>query len=217
MPRIILGIYLVVGSLNIYAQYFDQHDLHLYTKPLLMPLLIFHLYRYADGNITLPRILLVASLLFSWLGDLLLMGSGDQYFLGGLVSFLVAHLFYAVVFYRATDRKPRLNALSLIPFLVYGLVILYILIPRTGNLALGIIIYAIGILIMAFMASIRKGVTNTLSYYLVFGGAILFVTSDTLIAFDKFYNPIVHSDVMIMTTYIAAQLLIVRGVLIHRS
>ncbi|MBV6642209.1 MAG: lysoplasmalogenase [Cyclobacteriaceae bacterium] len=217
MPKIVLGIYLVVGSLNIYAQYFDQHDLHLYTKPLLMPLLIFHLYRYSDGNITLPRMLLVAALLFSWLGDLLLMGSGDLYFLGGLVSFLVAHLFYAVVFYRAADRKSRLNALSLIPFLVFGLVILYILIPRTGNLALGIIIYAIGILIMAFMASIRKGVTSTLSFYLVFGGAILFVISDSLIAFDKFYNPIVHSDVMIMTTYIAAQLLIVRGVLIHQS
>ena len=120
MPRIILGIYLIVGGLNIYARYFDLHDLHIYTKPLLMPLLIYYLYRYADGNITLPRMLLTGALLFSWIGDLLLMGAGDLYFLGGLGAFLIAHIFYSITFYKSVMEKPKLNILYLIPLGVFG-------------------------------------------------------------------------------------------------
>ncbi len=217
MPRISLGIYVIVGGLNICAHFFKIHDLHLYTKPLLMPLLIYHLYRYADGNITLPRILLAAGLLFSWIGDLLLMGSGDMYFLSGLVSFLIAHVFYAITFYKSASHKPRLNLLYLLPLLVYGMWILFVLIPRSGPMAIGIVIYSIGILTMAFVACIRGPVTSKNSYYLVVIGAILFVISDSLIAFNKFYAPLIQGDVMIMATYIVAQLLLVRGVLIHGS
>ncbi|MEQ8553365.1 MAG: lysoplasmalogenase [Cyclobacteriaceae bacterium] len=217
MPRVILVIYLVVGVLNVGAQYFDIHDLHIYTKPLLMPLLMYHLYRYADGTITLPRMLLAVALFFCWIGDLLLMGPGDLYFLGGLVSFLIAHMFYGVVFYHATHQKPKLKALYLLPFLIYGILILSVLIPRSGHLTIGIVIYAVGILVMAFLASIRRHVTSEMSFYLVLAGAILFVFSDTLIAFNKFYVPLILGNVFIMTTYILAQLLIVRGVLMHKN
>lgn len=217
MSRVILVIYLVVGVLNVGAQYFDIYDLHIYTKPLLMPLLIYHLYRYANGTITLPRILLAVALFFCWIGDLLLMGPGDLYFLGGLVSFLIAHMFYGVVFYHATYQKPKLKALYLLPFLIYGILILSILIPGSGHLTIGIVIYSVGILVMAFLASIRRHVTNEMSFYLVLAGAILFVISDTLIAFNKFYVPLILGNVFIMTTYILAQLLIVRGVLIHKN
>jgi len=217
MPRVILAIYLVVGAFNVGARFFDIHDLHIYTKPLLMPLLIYYLYRYADGTITLRRMLLAVSLFFCWIGDLLLMGSGDLYFLGGLVSFLIAHIFYGVDFYHATHQKPKLKALHLLPFLIYGILILSVLIPRSGNLTFGIVIYAIGILVMAFLASIRRHVTSEMSFYLVLAGAILFVISDTLIALDKFYVPLILGNVFILTTYILAQLLIVRGVLIHKN
>ena len=217
MPRIILGIYLLVGSLNITARYFDLHDLHIYTKPLLMPLLIYYLYRYADGNITLPRMLLASALLFSWIGDLLLMSAGDLYFLGGLAAFLIAHVFYSITFYKSVMSKPKLNILYLIPLGVFGYFMLRAVMPGAGNVALGVIIYSIGILIMAFLASIRGQVTSKMSYYLVMIGAYLFVISDSLIALDRFYMPIHQGDVFIMTTYISAQLLIVRGVLIHKN
>jgi len=67
------------------------------------------------------------------------------------------------------------------------------------------------------MASIRGGVTNKMSFYLCAIGAYLFVISDTLIALEKFYVPMLMADVIIMATYISAQYLIVRGVLIHKS
>jgi hypothetical protein len=46
-----------------------------------------------------------------------------------------------------------------------------------------------------------------------FDRAVLFVSSDSLVAFNKFYNPLVLSSFIIMITYLIAQYLIVSGIL----
>ena len=43
-------------------------------------------------------------------------------------------------------------------------------------------------------------------------GGILFATSDALLALDRFVTPLVHSQILVMTTYYAAQLLIALSV-----
>lgn len=50
---------------------------------------------------------------------------------------------------------------------------------------------------------------STLSLYL---GGILFATSDGLLALDRFVTPLAHSQILVMTTYYAAQLLIALSV-----
>jgi uncharacterized membrane protein YhhN len=47
----------------------------------------------------------------------------------------------------------------------------------------------------------------------VFVGAISFVVSDSLLAINKFYEPIERSSFLIMLTYLVAQYLIVVGIL----
>jgi uncharacterized membrane protein YhhN len=47
----------------------------------------------------------------------------------------------------------------------------------------------------------------------VFIGAIVFVLSDSILAVNKFYNPIQKSSFIIMLTYLVAQYLIVNGIL----
>ena len=49
-----------------------------------------------------------------------------------------------------------------------------------------------------------------LRYY--FLGGILFATSDALLALDRFVTPLAHSQILVMTTYYAAQLLIALSV-----
>jgi uncharacterized membrane protein YhhN len=51
----------------------------------------------------------------------------------------------------------------------------------------------------------------------VFVGALLFMLSDCLIAINKFMMPIGHAELCIMSTYMAGQFLIVRGLLEHRG
>jgi uncharacterized membrane protein YhhN len=78
---------------------------------------------------------------------------------------------------------------------------------------LPVIIYTIVILTMLEAAINRYGKVNRLSFILVLAGAILFVISDSLIALNKFGFPFMFSGVAVMTTYIAAQYLIVAGIL----
>ena len=48
-------------------------------------------------------------------------------------------------------------------------------------------------------------------------GGILFATSDALLALDRFVTPLVHSQILVMTTYYAAQLLIALSVVDSRE
>lgn len=217
MPRIVLVFYLLIGLVNVVANAFSIEAVNAYTKPFLMPLLIFYIYRYAAGHITLPRLLLVGALIFSWIGDLLLMGDGDRYFIGGLGAFLFAQISYAVILYRSVNHRPKLSIVFLIPLLIYGVVLLLFILPNAGEMGIAIVVYAAAILSMVYMALLRTGLTSKGSYYYALAGALLFIVSDSLIAFDKFYFPIEMKGVWIMSTYITAQLLLVRGILLHRD
>ncbi|MGD0341839.1 MAG: lysoplasmalogenase, partial [Bacteroidales bacterium] len=69
------------------------------------------------------------------------------------------------------------------------------------------------ILTMLVAAINRYGNVRKPSYILVLCGAILFVLSDSLIALNKFGFPFIFSSIAVMSTYIAAQYLIVAGIL----
>jgi len=66
---------------------------------------------------------------------------------------------------------------------------------------------------MSAMALNRFKAVNSVSFFLVFTGSVLFVISDSLIAIDKFLNSIPHDRFWVMSTYISAQLLIMMGIL----
>ena len=76
---------------------------------------------------------------------------------------------------------------------------------------LPVIIYAAVILTMLSGAINRIEKVNRKSYYLVLAGAVLFVISDSSIAINKFSHQFESSGIVIMSTYIVAQYLIVAG------
>jgi uncharacterized membrane protein YhhN len=78
-----------------------------------------------------------------------------------------------------------------------------------------IIAYATAIMLMGITAAERQ--SNKKSYRFVLIGAILFIISDSLIAINKFAFSIPLSGLWVMATYIAAQYLILEGVLLGRG
>jgi uncharacterized membrane protein YhhN len=78
-----------------------------------------------------------------------------------------------------------------------------------------VLLYALVITLMALSALFRYGRTSMKSFALVFGGSILFIMSDSLLAVNKFIEPLALADFWIMVTYIGAQYLIVSGILNH--
>jgi uncharacterized membrane protein YhhN len=65
-------------------------------------------------------------------------------------------------------------------------------------------------LFFAFKGSLKWAIPAN-NYILI--GAIVFVSSDSILAFNKFYAPITHASFFIMVTYCMAQYLIVKGIL----
>ena len=221
---IALYCFFAVSILNLLEQVIETGWLDLATKPLLMiALLTFYLLGRKEKSSRLSRYM-TAALLFSWFGDILLMLQGkiDRIFVLGLASFLIAHVFYIFSYKLAVYDEPELINKTFIrtriAFLLFiGGSLLYLLYPYLGDLLLPVVLYTLVIVTMGIFALIRRGWTVEKSFIMVYSGALLFISSDAMIAINKFMSPIIQARLLIMATYIAAQFLIVRGILLHEN
>lgn len=187
---------------------------HYVAKPAIVISLIFLFIKTSDGiSKSIKRITLLA-LVFSLLGDIFLMfvEHSPHFFTVGLVAFLLAHIMYILVFLKQKNKQKSM-VFFVVLLLVYASGLFYLLKDGLGAMLVPVIIYMIVILSMATSAFLRKGIVNSNSYNLVFIGAIFFMISDSILALNKFYQPLPFSNISIMLTYALAQLLIVLGLL----
>jgi uncharacterized membrane protein YhhN len=140
--------------------------------------------------------------------------SQQAFFLAGIGLFLIAQIIYIIVLRRSTYQTPAFDFVRTLPFLAYGLALFYLLLPA-GDFSLPIIVYGLVILSMTITARLREGNTAQESYRLALWGSVLFVLSDSILAINAFHMPIPYAGAFIMSTYCAAQLLLVKGVLKH--
>ncbi len=190
---------------------------HYITKPSLLIALIFYFYSQSNALGPKTRLITLLALVFSLLGDVLLMlvDISPHYFMFGLISFLVAHVCYCLVF--LIYRNPYINSLGVSAILCsYAFGFFYLLKDGLGNLLIPVIVYMIVILMMVMTAFLRQKKVPKKSFILVFLGALLFVISDSVLALNKFYMPLKYSNISIMLTYALAQYFIVLGLLKQR-
>ena len=207
--RTLTVIYFLIGLIYILtencASAFTRHII----KGSIIPFLIIILLITLKNNLKGINLLLLAGLLFSWAGDIVL----DFTFVPGLACFLVAQLMYLTAFFLTPGENVILRgkAYLIIPVLFAGAALIYVLYDDLGGMKLPVIVYAVVILTMLASAINRLRKVNRLSYYLVLTGAILFVLSDSAIAINRFTRDFNYSESVIMSTYLAAQYLIVTG------
>ena len=202
--------YFTLGTLNILAGIIGNEWLGYLTKPLLMLTLGVFYYQKTKAALTLQDKLMLVALLFSCLGDSFLMfqRQNSQFFLLGLGAFLVAQLTYCIIFSKSGQAQYLLR----FPFVVYAATLFWLLKPYIpAEFFVPVLAYTFALTWMGSQAVERQ--TNPKSYRLVLIGAILFIISDSFIAVNKFAYEIPQSGVWIIATYIAAQYLIVAGML----
>ena len=211
-------LYFLTGILYITLPVIPVSIPPLAVKALIIPVLIILFKVTVRNENTISNWLIFAALLFSWAGDVALGIKSHQeaMFILGLVCFLLTHVLYVIVFFRTPGRNlpPKRFFYSVIPVLLYGLVLLYILYHDLGEMKIPVIIYTSVILAMVTAAINRIEKINRTSFYWVLIGAVLFLSSDSMLAIDKFSNPFPFASPLIMFTYIAGQYLIVMGYLL---
>ena len=202
------GLAFASGALAILAEYRGQRRVVYIFKPLTI-LLIIWIALSAEASHTLYKYLIVAGLLFSLAGDIFLMLPSDR-FIAGLVSFLIAHLFYIAAF--TIDGGGRPVFWTAIPFLIYGVVMLWVLVPRLGKMKVPVMVYMLVILLMVWQALNRFINTELAGSLYAFAGAALFAASDSFLALNRFRRPFRSAQFLILSTYFTAQWLIALSV-----
>lgn len=217
MKKISLLAFVLVSIAELLAIIAGVEYLHLVSKPLIMIMLAFYYWFSTERSNRSTTVLLAVA--FSFLGDTILLFEPYDavYFVPGLASFLLAHLFYIFAYrqHRNNEVASALQGIQRTRFAfpiilaVSGLIV--ILYPRLGSLRIPVIIYSLVIVVMVLSALFRYGRTSSQSFRMVFGGAMLFMISDALLAINKFLQPLPHAALLIMITYIIAQFMIIKG------
>lgn len=212
--RVLIIIFFVIVAVgDVFAVKYDKTKLRYFTKTSLVPLLaLFYIVSVANLNI-----LIFFALISCFLGDFFLLWSQKKiFFIAGLLSFLMGHIFYTIAFLQTTyflSGIPKWFYFSLLPYIWYGIFILKKLNPYLYSMKVPVIVYLNVILIMSFASFTRIWALKGLSFWLPFVGSFFFIVSDSLLAFRNFKVKLSRGWVSIMITYVFAQSLIVFGFL----
>lgn len=213
-----LLIFLPVIAAVLYASITNSFTLYIVFKPLIVGTLLMYLF-INKGHQSKAAMHVVAGLIFSLIGDVLLIfeQAHPLFFMGGLISFLIAHIFYIIYYMRSSEnaRKGDLKNKSvlILALITYGVVFYILLYNNLGALKAPVLIYTTVLISMNIFALNRYGKVNSKSFSLVMIGALFFASSDSLLALNKFLLPLPFPGVWILATYAAAQYFITEGVL----
>ncbi len=147
--------------------------------------------------------LILLGLLFSWLGDVLLIPKRQLFFIAGLGSFLLAHVAFSGAF--------LLQPLEILPLtlaatatVVIAIIILRWLWPHLmHNFRPAVVSYLVAISLMVVLAA---GTMAAAGPQLLIG-AVMFAVSDIFVARDRFVAPAVANKLRGFPLYYAAQLI----------
>ena len=177
--------------------------LHYIAKPLTT-LLILGLAAGATGADRRYRCWILLGLAFSLMGDIWLMLPGD-YFVAGLIAFLLAHLAYISAFLPGLRWRSALPAgLCLAAYAAVNVVMLWPYLPAA--LQVPVMVYVV---VLALMAIVALGQRS--AGWAAIGG-LLFIASDSLLAWDRFTTGVPLAPLLILSTYYLAQWSIARSV-----
>lgn len=215
MKYVYLGIYLIFTTIHLYASLKNNKELRNVTKGFIL----FTLLGFYLEAVDILYWAVVVAILFSLLGDLLLIPHGTKWFALGGVAFMASHAFFIVSYINYTD---------------FNLVPLYVIIPF-ALLFLGAVIFIFyrlkpflpkALFYPMALYLLINGAMNCFAIYRLFSnptagaiitvvGALLFFVSDTSLFFVRFNkNSIMKSHFLVMLTYSIGEFLIILGLIL---
>ncbi|MCH1626011.1 lysoplasmalogenase [Ferdinandcohnia quinoae] len=210
MKRLSLPLLIFVSSVLYIFIIPDEPLLFKLTFKLIpMWLIITYAFIHYRENRSFTSKMIVTGLIFCMFGDGLL-----HWFLIGLSAFLLGHIFYIIAFFKEWHFS-LIRVLSIIPIGFYAIFIgnrLTSSLIEGGNITLliPVIAYLIIISIMAWSAIMTNNRWAIM-------GSILFVISDSILAWNRFVSDVPYSAILIMTTYYTAQFFIAKSIIFFQK
>lgn len=212
MKYVFLAVFIVSTAVHLYASIQKDTKRRNISKPfILLSLLGFYILAART-----PSTAIILALIFSWIGDVLLIPKGVKWFTAGGIAFMISHAFFiagyckdiafskipaaliiflavfftATVVYIFSKLKPHLPKALFYPMFLYllinGAMNCFAIFRCVSNPALGTVVTAIG--------------------------AALFFISDTTLFFVRFNKESrLKTHFLVMLTYSIGELLIVLG------
>jgi uncharacterized membrane protein YhhN len=208
--------YAAIALAELTGEWLVYRPLVVVFKPLLMPTLILGFLFFSRNHRSFWQLAIAGALVASTAGDILLLG-GETHFIAGLAAFFAAQIGYILAFgYRSgwlgghLSERPLAGLPTAICLSVYWM-FLEPYLPPALRIPVGLYALALGTMVLAAY-NLRHRITAE-AWPALMTGAVLFLVSDSLIAWNKFAHPLPGAGVAIMATYITAQWLLTTGAL----
>jgi len=159
-------------------------------------------------------------ILFSLLGDILLMSSLDRMFLFGLIAFLLAHISYITGLKEQLLNPTAWSFILMFVILINGVRLIRRIVAamrakRENALVNPVIVFSlvISLMLYAAMSTIFDPAWKTDAAFFVSLGAFLFFLSDLILAWNRFVSPVQNARILNSVTYSLGQISLVTGVI----
>lgn len=187
----------------LYGEWKDNGALKALGKPFaslgfLLAAIGFGAFESRYGKIVFVGLVLGA------LGDVFLLGRAKQFFIGGLVSFLLGHVAYVVAF----ATLPISAAQAFIAAVAMAAIMFFIarwVFPHAPDMRVPIAVY---MLVISAMCVVAIGAGAAGAPWMIPVGAVMFAASDIAVVRDRFVSKGFVNRAWGLPLYYAAQLII---------
>lgn len=215
MKTAVLILFFIVTGAHLYASLKKDKPLRNKTKPFILLTLLAYYCLSADPIAAT----VVLALIFSWIGDVLLIPNGVKWFTIGGISFMVSHFFFILTYAALTDfTKISRTVMVVLPvlFVISTLIIFKYLRPHLPKaLFYPMLLYLLingGMNCFAWFRSMSAAGPAAVITAI---GALLFYVSDTSLFFVRFNKDSrLKTHFLVMLTYSIGEFLIVLGLIL---
>lgn len=206
-------LFIVSSLVQLFASFKMYTKLKAFSKGFVIASLLGYYLVAADG----PRPAVVMALVFSLMGDMLLIRS--SWLVYGGFAFGFAHIMYIAAYWGQIDFSAIPAWAFIVAALCYAVLIfgmLRFLWPYVSKkLRVAGTAYLTNIGVMSYFALLQLLSLKSGAATLVYAGSCIFILSDFMLLIRNFHahTNIKHKPFIVMLTYIVAQALIVWGML----
>ncbi len=209
-----LAVFVVSSVIHLYASFKSNKPLRNKTKPIIL-LGLLGWYICCEEN---PQSIVIAAILTSWLGDVLLIPKGVKWFTAGGISFMVSHFCFMLAY------LPQISFASIQLWIIIAAAAAYFaavsfvfrgLKPHLPKpLFYPMFLYLLINGSMNCFAFFRMVSTPCAATIISFIGAVMFFISDSTLFYVRFKKDTVFKNhFIVMLTYIIAEFMIVQGLI----